>query len=49
MPVIGGPTDEPALATIAGCFPDRRIEPFDCRELVRGRGGVHCITRDEPS
>ena len=49
VPVFGGPTDEPALATIAGCFPDRRIEPFDCRELVRGRGGVHCITRDEPS
>ncbi len=49
VPVFGGPTDEPALKTIGECFPGRRIEPFDCRELVRGRGGVHCITRDEPA
>jgi agmatine deiminase len=48
VPVFGGPTDKPALATIAACFPDRRIEPVDCRALVRGRGGLHCITRDEP-
>lgn len=49
VPVFGGPTDEPALRSIAACFPDRRIEPFDCRTLVRGRGGVHCVTRDEPA
>jgi len=49
VPVFGGPTDDPALATIGGCFPGRRVEPVDCRELVRGRGGLHCITRDEPS
>jgi agmatine deiminase len=48
VPVFDGPTDEPALATIAACFPERRVEPVDCRGLVRGRGGLHCITRDEP-
>ena len=37
-----------ALATLAACFPDRRIEPVDCTAIVRGRGGLHCITRDEP-
>ena len=49
VPVFGGPTDEPALRTIAACFPERRIEPVDCSALVRGRGALHCITRDEPA
>jgi agmatine deiminase len=49
VPVFGGPTDEPALRLLAECFPRRRIEPVDCRELVRGRGALHCITRDEPA
>jgi agmatine deiminase len=49
VPVFGGPTDEPALRTLEACFPGRTIEPVDCRHLVRGRGGIHCITRDEPA
>ncbi|MFM8734591.1 MAG: agmatine/peptidylarginine deiminase [Pirellulales bacterium] len=49
VPVFGGPTDEPALKTLAACFPGRRIAPFDCRAVVRGRGGIHCVTRDEPA
>jgi agmatine deiminase len=47
--VFGGPTDEPALRLLEECFPGRRVEPVDCRELVRGRGALHCITRDEPA
>jgi agmatine deiminase len=49
VPVFGGPTDAAALATLRACFPDRQIEPVDCRALVRGRGALHCITRDEPA
>lgn len=49
VPVFGGPTDEPALRTLGACFPGRAIEPFDCAALVRGRGGIHCVTRDEPA
>jgi agmatine deiminase len=49
VPVFGGPTDEPALRTLAACFPDREIVPVPCDELVRGRGGLHCITRDQPA
>jgi agmatine deiminase len=49
VPVFGGPTDEPALRRLEGLFPGRRIAPIDCRELVRGRGALHCITRDEPA
>ncbi len=48
VPVFESPTDEPALRLIEQCFPGRRIEPVDCRALVRGRGALHCITRDEP-
>ncbi|MFM7184875.1 MAG: agmatine/peptidylarginine deiminase [Planctomycetota bacterium] len=49
VPVFGGPTDEPALRVIESCFPGRAIEPVDCTALVRGRGGIHCVTRDEPA
>lgn len=49
VPVFGGPTDDPALRILEQCFPGRRIEPVDCRALVRGRGALHCITRDEPA
>ncbi|MFM7109212.1 MAG: agmatine/peptidylarginine deiminase [Planctomycetaceae bacterium] len=47
VPVFGGPTDEPALRTLGQCFPGRAIEPVDCSALVRGRGALHCITRDQ--
>jgi agmatine deiminase len=49
VPVFGAATDEAALGTLERCFPGRRAVPIDCREIVRGRGGLHCITRDEPS
>lgn len=49
VPVFLGATDEAALRTLAACFPGRAIEPVACNELVRGRGALHCITRDEPS
>ncbi len=49
VPVFGGATDDAALRTLAACFPGRVIEPVVCTELVRGRGALHCITRDEPA
>lgn len=49
VPVFGGPTDGPAVRLLATCFPGRRIVPVDCQELVRGRGALHCITRDQPA
>jgi len=47
VPVFGGPTDEPALRAIQSVFPGRQVEPFDCTALVRGRGAIHCVTRDQ--
>ncbi len=49
VPVFGAATDTAAVETLAACFPGRRVEPIDCRAIVRGRGGLHCITRDEPA
>jgi agmatine deiminase len=49
VPVFGARTDEAAIRTLAACFPARRIMPVDCQELVRGRGALHCITRDQPA
>ena len=49
VPVFGARTDAAAIRTLAACFPARRIVPVDCQELVRGRGALHCITRDQPA
>lgn len=49
VPVFGGPTDEPALRTIAAAFPRHRIEPCPADVLVRGRGAVHCLTCNQPA
>ena len=49
VPVFHAATDDAALRTLERCFPGRVIEPVVCTELVRGRGALHCITRDEPS
>jgi agmatine deiminase len=49
VPVFRGATDDAALRTLEQCFPGRTIEPVECNALVRGRGALHCITRDEPA
>ena len=49
VPVFGAATDAEAVRTLAACFPGRRIEPVDCRDLIRGRGALHCISRDQPA
>jgi agmatine deiminase len=49
VPVFEDAADEAALRAIEACFPGRSIEPVDSRDLVWGRGAVHCITRDQPA
>jgi agmatine/peptidylarginine deiminase len=49
VPVFLGGTDDAALRMLEACFPGRTIEPVVCTELVRGRGALHCITRDQPA
>ena len=49
VPTFDHAADAAAVATLAGLFPDRTIEPFSALELIRGRGAVHCVTRDQPA
>lgn len=49
LPIFGDKKDETAIATVAKLFPDRKIAPIRCEELVVGLGGIHCVTQQEPA
>lgn len=44
VPVYADPADTIACERLQRCFPERRIEPVDCRALIRQGGSLHCIT-----
>lgn len=48
LPVYGDPADAVAIERLAAAFPDRRIEPIDCREIIRQGGSLHCLTMQFP-
>ena len=49
MPTFDHAADAAAVRTLAELFPGRTVEPFSALELIRGRGAVHCVTRDQPA
>ncbi len=49
VPVYNQPSDEPALAILRQCFPNREIIGIDCREFIWGYGSIHCSTQQQPS
>jgi agmatine deiminase len=49
IPVYGDEKDEKAVGILKDFFPDRRIVPIPCRDLVFGSGAIHCITQQEPA
>ena len=49
LPVFGDRHDGLAVETLARLFPDRRVTPIRCEELVIGLGGIHCVTQQQPS
>ena len=48
MPGAGSPLDNVAAAQLQQAFPDRKVEIIDCRALLSGHGGLHCITMNYP-
>jgi agmatine deiminase len=48
VPTFECPRDAEALGILGELFPGRRIVGIDCRDLVRGLGGLHCITQQQP-
>ena len=49
MPGAGSKLDEVAAAQLQKVFPDRKVEIIDCRALLSGHGGLHCITMNYPA
>ncbi|MDR3517240.1 MAG: agmatine deiminase family protein [Azospirillaceae bacterium] len=48
MPAFGDPADHAAFQTLSRVFPDRRVVQVDALDIVRGGGGIHCITQQQP-
>lgn len=48
VPVFNDRNDGRALKLLEGCFPGRAILPVYCRDLVWGKGTVHCVTQQVP-
>ena len=48
IPSFAAPEDGAALAAIRAAFPGRRVVQVDARPIVRGGGGIHCITQQQP-
>ena len=49
MPGAGSALDEVAAKQLRTAFPDRQVEIIDCRALLSGHGGLHCITMNYPA
>jgi agmatine deiminase len=48
MPTFDDPKDDAALATLRDIFPQHQIIPLNILEILRGGGGIHCMTQQEP-
>jgi len=48
VPLFQNKNDKRALKILKSVFPGRKIVGIDCRELVCGFGGIHCITQQQP-
>ena len=49
VPVYDHPNDKQALAILAPLFPEREIIPIPSTTLIWGLGGVHCLTKQQPT
>ena len=49
IPGAASPKDNIARERLQAIFPDRKVEVIDCRALLSGHGGLHCITMNYPS
>lgn len=48
MPGVGSGKDAIAAEALQSIFPDREVVTIDCRPLLSGHGGLHCITMNYP-
>jgi agmatine deiminase len=48
LPVYEHANDAQAIDTLSRLFPDRRVVPVSCENLVWGMGAIHCVTQQQP-
>lgn len=48
LPTFNDANDTVAKSILAKVFPERRIVPIDCSELIWGLGAFHCLTQQQP-
>ncbi len=46
--IFKDPNDEKALKILQDCFPDRKVVPIDCSDIIYGGGAIHCMTQQQP-
>lgn len=49
LPIFKDKFDNEVVRLFEKLFPERKIAPIDCRELVWGLGTIHCSTQQEPA
>lgn len=49
MPKFSNNQDEAAADAVQAAYPDRTVVQVDARAIVRGGGGIHCITQQQPA
>jgi agmatine deiminase len=49
MPAFGCPQDADAYAAVSAAFPDRKVVQINARAILKGGGGIHCITQQQPA
>jgi len=50
VPTYGQPQrDALALKIIADCYPSREVVGFDCRDIIREGGAIHCMSQQQPA
>ncbi len=49
LPVFGDRNDDKAVSLLKQAFRTRKIVAIDCKSLVYGFGGIHCVTQQEPA
>ncbi|MBI2067631.1 MAG: agmatine deiminase family protein [Deltaproteobacteria bacterium] len=47
LPSFDSPRDDEAIRLLKNFFPGRRIAKIPSKDLVRGFGGVHCVTQQQ--
>ena len=46
--IFGDKYDDLAITTLQTVFPNHKIKPIMAREIMLGRGNIHCITQQQP-